>query len=860
MKKIKPEKLSLTHRCTVFNKDNLLFVNLLGAFSFDRPDEPLGEDVLWAALKEACGPHVFDEGYLKSRGEFIVHGSCHAPGGAPVRGCEVCVRVGGLSKRLTVFGDRYWVGEGAMTQATDPEPFTSMPLGWERAFGGKGYNRNRLGKGAVPMTLPTGETLRPLPNQEDPCALITNPGDRPEPAGLGLLGSLRFWRGRGLGAYGEKWFAEHWPYIAPDYDLDLINTACPDQWIEGYFKGGEDVEIHNMHPREPVLRTRLPRLRARAYMRRAIWDRIGYNELEPHWDTVWLLPERKLMLCVWRSMFLVSSQGARDVTHVCAELEHQDAPPKPRQHYLDVLGGAPLEPESQAPGAPPPPPSQAAPASAPTPAPVAAPASVSAPQAETPPPPPIPDPEMEAMLEKVRGILAKQGISIPTAPPPPPDPFGLGGPNPEEAMAKAGDLLKTTGEELQRTLAAQGIPVRPVDPAAPPDPRKLLAALDALDVRDARLAEGLKQLRAALAEDAASPPPPPTGAAPEPPAAATAPPPPPSSGLTRLEVLRRVGQGLSLARQDLTGLDLSAAPLAGADLREAILENVSLKGADLAGANLSGAILPGADLSGAAASRADFTGAFAHGAKAAGAALAGAVLARADFAGADFTGADLTGADLSRASLDKALLPGAVLAGCLAPGARFAGADATGAVFRKARMERAGFASARLDGADFEQAGVPGADFLNASGRKACFAGADLSGSQAPGGAAFQEADFTSASLAGATWTDCDLSHARLSGAVLDGASLRRTRLENADLTRSTARSAVLDEADLSGARLVAVNAFKASLREASLHKADMGDSNFFLADFFRARFHETNLAGSNLGRTILEKWRSIKL
>jgi len=75
----------------------------------------------------------------------LVFGSCHAPEGRPVPLSYARVRVAPtepdpqrtVDKKLFVFGDRYWKDGVLGKSMTDPIPFTTMPLGWERAFGGE---------------------------------------------------------------------------------------------------------------------------------------------------------------------------------------------------------------------------------------------------------------------------------------------------------------------------------------------------------------------------------------------------------------------------------------------------------------------------------------------------------------------------------------------------------------------------------------------------------------------------------------------------------------------------------------------------------------------------------------------------
>jgi hypothetical protein len=136
--------------------------------------------------------------------EVMLVGAVEAPDGLPVNQRRVSLGLGAVSRSLDVFGDRVWRGEtiGA------PAPFTTMPLTWDRAYGGTaeveidegtfvtlGDPMNPLGRGFDPteqveqlaqaLQTPRGfpRFVRPLalPNLEDPAARIVSPSDTPRP-------------------------------------------------------------------------------------------------------------------------------------------------------------------------------------------------------------------------------------------------------------------------------------------------------------------------------------------------------------------------------------------------------------------------------------------------------------------------------------------------------------------------------------------------------------------------------------------------------------------------------------------------------------------------------------------------------
>jgi hypothetical protein len=140
--------------------------------------------------------------------EVVLLGQAHAPGGAPCPRMRVSLAVGSARRELLVSGDRRWEKQRFRQRPSDPEPFTVMPLTWERAFGGTCAVeidresfvdlcdvRNPVGRGWDPaldaeplarqMKSPKGyprfDAVRLLPNVERPESPVTAWEDAPEP-------------------------------------------------------------------------------------------------------------------------------------------------------------------------------------------------------------------------------------------------------------------------------------------------------------------------------------------------------------------------------------------------------------------------------------------------------------------------------------------------------------------------------------------------------------------------------------------------------------------------------------------------------------------------------------------------------
>lgn len=170
--------------------------SLLVRVTYDIADGELriSEDQAWKVSGPPWdgphGPMPSDELFYREGVDVLVFGAARPPGGRPAPRSTVEVRVGaGFRSRITVFGDRVWQRRGDRLVATAPAPFTEVPLTLAHAFGGAdvwdqltvGFPDNPDGKG---FYLEEANAVgKPLPNLEDPDALIDRWDDRPEPVG-----------------------------------------------------------------------------------------------------------------------------------------------------------------------------------------------------------------------------------------------------------------------------------------------------------------------------------------------------------------------------------------------------------------------------------------------------------------------------------------------------------------------------------------------------------------------------------------------------------------------------------------------------------------------------------------------------
>ncbi len=216
--------------------------------------------------------------------DVLLIGHAHAPGGVPAERVQVGLSAGPLRKTLEVTGDRLNYAGGV----SRPAAFTTMPLVWERAFGGTTQDgqvdpRNPVGIGWKNARSADPRATSDVPN-------IRYPGDdlsEPEPAGFGVVG--RGWKPRLAlaGTYDDAWLADQWPLAPLDFDSRYNLCAPPDQQLKA-LPDHSEITLINLTP-EGRWSFRLPGLRTPIRL-------IYSNRVEtviPVPDTVILEPDLK---------------------------------------------------------------------------------------------------------------------------------------------------------------------------------------------------------------------------------------------------------------------------------------------------------------------------------------------------------------------------------------------------------------------------------------------------------------------------------------------------------------------------------------------------------------------------------------
>lgn len=245
---------------------------------------------------------------LKPGTDVIVQGDCRPHGGASKAICDVAVTVGDVSKRLRVFGDRCW----RSGRISEPEPFECLPLIYDRAFGGNGYELNPLGLGYQGQRSEAEMENSSLPNIENPDELIRTPECAPVPVGVEAVPPYWPWRRHLAGTYDEVWQRQRAPFLPTDFDDAFFFAASPGMSFQSHTGGGQRVRIDNMHPTRESWEFVLPHLQILCQLK---W-RGQLHEIPMVIETITILPND--------SRFTYTLRGAFPVNQWALRLEYLD--------------------------------------------------------------------------------------------------------------------------------------------------------------------------------------------------------------------------------------------------------------------------------------------------------------------------------------------------------------------------------------------------------------------------------------------------------------------------------------------------------------------------------------------------------
>jgi hypothetical protein len=244
----------------------------------------------------------------KHRCDVLLNGSAHPPGGRPATRVEVGLRVNGMAKSFAVVGNRSWQSGLRGVTASAPEPFSVMPISYDRAFGGVdnrhedpsrhgAFMRNPVGTGFHKDLRPEWVDGTPMPNTEQSGRPIASPDSQAAvPMSFGPIG--RGWepRSKYAGTYDDTWREDHFPFLPPDFDEQYYQAAPLDQQVP-HPQGGEEIRLVNLASGGEVAFT-LPVFDAPIHFFPKKGER---DDGKLVLDTIVLEPDRQRFTLTWRA-------------------------------------------------------------------------------------------------------------------------------------------------------------------------------------------------------------------------------------------------------------------------------------------------------------------------------------------------------------------------------------------------------------------------------------------------------------------------------------------------------------------------------------------------------------------------------
>lgn len=833
MQVTKPQALSLSTRPIEYRKRFGLCVTgcLHVPFTQEKHGSLWGEQSMWNFLSKEMVTPLIDEGVAKLTPEFLVHGNAYSTVERPNAGAAR-VRLGDKEKTILVFGDRYWDGG----RVTAPKSFKSMPIEWQRAYGGKDFDANPLGKGR-------GETegVNWLPNLELAHSRILKPNQTVMPAGFGQLDVMHPQRKKYQGTYDASYLKEHSPGFVPDMDWRYFNMAPEDQWMDKPLRGDEPFLLENLHPTQSRIDGKLPGLRARVFASYGLAaGGTKLKEIPLRLTTVWFFPHAERFILLFQGLAEVGTDDGSDVVGLLGAVERLGQT-KSDEHYrkvLDLRSDAKMggihslrdsdllpddidicDPDLE----------EAKKAFATD----SLQANAQFLRAQT---------EVAMAREQVRSMGEDpdaMGIKMPIREQPPTGDklAAYMEKQLKEAEKQQWNALEDVLDQMEKALTfatEHKIDLAQLQHRGPPlynaeTQLQLLQESNQAVAKDgstvyAKLikiegAEKLGYLQAAHEQPKV---PPMTKA---------------QSASIRAEMVLASSKGFRYFEGlNFTGADLSELDLRGCNFAGAWLESVNFSKSNLSGADFSYAVL----------AHANFTDAIAVGGKFAGANLGRATLTGAIFDDTMLENATLMYCNFAQTHLRRAKLSHAQLlntswgkadwTGVIATGQTFYKLDLQGVVLAEANLAGCTFVECNLCSLDLRGANLQGSTFVTCKLDKALIQSAAAKGTVFVKGCTLISADFSQADFGGCNFGESDMTGIRMVKTVLDGANLSKAKVSDSDWRLSSAKGTLMRKTNMRGALLAGVNFQDAILHHADLRGADMRNCNLFAADMSRVK------------------------
>ena len=284
----------------------------------DVQEPVIHHDEFVGVLGESSVNYEADGALFKPGTDVVITGSVFSPTGRAQKQLSATVQVGQIQHRVLVTGNRRWSWGALRVSASEPEPFSEMPICWERCFGGTDTQHPDPARHASELRNPLGTGFRvlrsresldgaTLPNFEDPKTPMRFWDDKPIPKGLSFVG--RGWtpRLRYAGTYDKRWEHERCPVMPADFDYRFFQAAPGPLALPRHLGGGEPIVLSNI-TKLPMDGFTVPRIRV-------IFSGFARGRLfkaAANLDTVVVRSDRRQAILVWRLKYAVALDEAAD--------------------------------------------------------------------------------------------------------------------------------------------------------------------------------------------------------------------------------------------------------------------------------------------------------------------------------------------------------------------------------------------------------------------------------------------------------------------------------------------------------------------------------------------------------------------
>lgn len=298
--------------------------------SDEQPPPPMSEE-FWGEPEKTSLRRPSQAMVCRSRAEAYLSGSAWTPGGRPAVALRTRVRIGSVAKEVDIVGHRHWTTGRGGTLASEPEPFTTMPLRYELAYGGT----VRASDGRVLAQEPSNPVGRglfaraeeaegqQLPNLYAPGE--TSPRPR-QPARIACYGAIPpSWQPRvsHAGTYDTKWVEERAPLWPRDLDVRHFCAAAEGLSVEAAsFRPGEPVELDGFSP-DGAIRFVLPDYRL--LVKSSYGNRTSRKLMDL--DAILLEPDELSVTLYWREVVPLGHGAAGHQRTVVRLLESWESSP-----------------------------------------------------------------------------------------------------------------------------------------------------------------------------------------------------------------------------------------------------------------------------------------------------------------------------------------------------------------------------------------------------------------------------------------------------------------------------------------------------------------------------------------------------